>query len=223
MSNASPERHMPSLRLLVVGASRGTGALTVSAALARGHQVTAFSRSPQNLTIEHASLTKRAGSFHDAAAVDAAVVGHDAVIITAAPSSLAGFKENPTYVSAGLALVVEAMKRHRVPRLVVVSALGTGESRVLLGWFIRTVMKDGLLKLPSQDHERKEALTRASDLEWVIARPGRLTNGPARGRYVTRAEIAPVPGSISRADVADFLVTAADSDAWVGKAVQIGG
>jgi putative NADH-flavin reductase len=62
----------------------------------RGHQVTAFARSPEKLTIEHASLTRRAGSFHDAAAVDAAVQGHDAVIITAAPSSLAGFKENPT-------------------------------------------------------------------------------------------------------------------------------
>jgi uncharacterized protein YbjT (DUF2867 family) len=214
---------MPALRLLVVGASQGTGALTVSAALARGHQVTAFSRSPQKLTIEHASLTRRAGSFHDAAAVDAAVVGHDAVIITAAPPSLAGFKENPTYVSSGIALVIEAMKRHGVPRLVVLSALGTAESRVLLGWFIRTMLKDRLLKLPSQEHERKEALTRASGLEWVIARPGRLTNGPARGLYVKQAEIAPVPGSISRADVADFLVTAADSDAWVGKAVHIGG
>ena len=64
---------MPSLRMLVVGASPGTGALTVSTALARGHQVTAFARSPQKLTIEHASLTRRAGSFHDAAAVDAAV------------------------------------------------------------------------------------------------------------------------------------------------------
>jgi uncharacterized protein YbjT (DUF2867 family) len=154
--------------------------------------------------------------------VDAAVAGHDAVIITA-HASLAGFKENPTYVSSGLALVIEAMKRHGVPRLVVVSALGTGESRVLLGWFIRTVLKDRLLRLPSDEHERKEALTRGSGLEWVIARPGRLTNGPARGRYVTTAEISPVPGAISRADVADFLVTAADSDAWVGTAVQIGG
>jgi uncharacterized protein YbjT (DUF2867 family) len=214
---------MPSLRLLVVGASQGTGALTVSAALARGHEVTAFARSPEKLTLEHASLKRRAGSFHDAAAVDAAVEGQDAVIITAAPSSFGGFKENPTYVSSGVALVVEAMKRHRVPRLVVVSALGTGDSRPLLGWFVRTVLKDGLLKLPSQDHERKEALARASGLECVIARPGRLTNGPALGRYVAQAEIAPVPGSISRADVADFLVTAADSDAFVGKAVQIGG
>jgi nucleoside-diphosphate-sugar epimerase len=214
---------MSSLRVLVVGASQGTGALTVSAALARGHQVTAFSRSPERLTLEHASLTKLAGSFHDAVAVDAAVSGHDAVIITAAPSSLAGFKENPMFFSAGTALVVEAMKHHRVPRLVVLSSLGTGESRVLRSWFIRTLLLDGLLKLPTRDHGRQEALTRASELEWVIARPGRLTNGPARGCYVKRAEIAPVPGSISRADVADFLVTAAESDAWVGKAVQIGG
>ena len=49
---------MPSLRLLVVGASQGTDALTVSVALGRGHQVTAFSRNPQKLTIEHASLTR---------------------------------------------------------------------------------------------------------------------------------------------------------------------
>jgi len=99
------------------------------------------------------------------------------------------------------------------------SSLGTGDGRVLSSRCMRTLLLDGLLKLPSQDHERQEALTRTSDLEWVIARPGRLTNGAALGRYVTRAEISPVPGSISRADVADFLVTAADSDDWVGKAV----
>jgi transposase len=71
--------------------------------------------------------------------------------------------------------------------------------------------------------ERKEALTRSSGLEWVIARPGRLMNGPARGRFVAQSEIAPVPGSIARADVAEFLVTTAETDTWVGKAVQLGG
>jgi hypothetical protein len=47
--------------------------------------------------------------------------------------------------------------------------------------------------------------------------------GPRQVGYVKRAELAPVPGSLSRADVADFLVTAADSADWVGKAVQLGG
>ena len=103
---------------------------------------------------------------HCAAAVDAAVAGQDAVII-AVNTSGGVFKENPTYVSSGVALVIEAMKRHSVSRLVVVSALGTGDSRPLLGWFVRTVLKDGLLKLPSQEHERKEAVDRllASDAE----------------------------------------------------------
>ena len=215
---------MPSLRLLVVGASQGTGALTVSAALARGHRVTAFARSVDKLAIEHPLLTKMAGSFHDAAAVDAAVAGHDAVII-AVNTSAGVFKENSTYVSSGVALVIDAMKRHGVPRLVVVSALGTGDSRPLLGWFVRTVLKDGLLKLPSQEHERKEALTRSSGLQWVIARPGRLTNGPALGRFVAQAEIAPVPGSIARADVAEFLVSAGHdpADGRAGVWIELGG
>ena len=164
----------------------------------------------------------RLGSGSHCAAVDAAVAGQEAVIITV-NASAGGFKDNATYVSSGVALVIEAMKRHGVPRLVLVSALGTGDSRPLLGWLVRTLLKDGLLKLPSQEHERKEALTRASGLAWVIARPGRLTNGPARGRFVAQSEIAPVPGSIARADVAEFLVTAAETDTWVGKAVQLGG
>ena len=64
---------------------------------------------------------------------------------------------------------------------------------------------------------------KASGLDWVIARPGRLTNGPARRQYVKRTAIEKVPGSISRADVADFLVGACEGPAWVGHTVQIGG
>jgi hypothetical protein len=38
-----------------------------------------------------------------------------------------------------------------------------------------------------------------------------------------KTEIEPVPPSISRADVADFLVLATEVETWVGKAVQLGG
>jgi uncharacterized protein YbjT (DUF2867 family) len=64
---------------------------------------------------------------------------------------------------------------------------------------------------------------RESGLDWVIARPTRLTNGPARGTFVKTAAVEKVPGAISRADVASFLVEACESAAWVGKAVQLGG
>src|SRR6185312_15883063 len=154
--------------------------------------------------------------FHDKASVDGAVPGHDAVIITASATALKAFKENPRYFSQGTRLVIDAMKASGVKRLVVLSALGTGESRKLVGFVLEKVMVGFLLKVPFEDHERQEAMTRESGLEWVIARPGRLTDGPGRGRYVKTAAVEPVPGSISRADVADFLVQATEGDAWVG-------
>ena len=211
------------MKILVIGASQGTGALVVEEALARGHAVTAFARSPAKLAIEHPKLEKVRGDFHDRESVEAAVRGHDAVIITASATSLSGFKDNPRYFSQGTAHVIEAMKANDVRRLVVLSALGTGESRALSGFLVRKLLVDFILALPFADHERQEQMTRESGLDWVIARPGRLTDGPAKKRYVKKTAIEKVPSSISRADVADFLVEAATSDTWVGQAVQIGG
>lgn len=211
------------MKILILGASQGTGALAVAAALARGHQVTAFARSPQKLAIEHAQLTKVVGDFHNQDAVDAAVAGHDAVIITASATQLSAFKTEPHYFSKGTGLAIAAMRKHGVKRLVVLSANGTGESRKTLPWLLQKLMIDWLLKIPFADHAIQEQQARESGLEWVIARPGRLTNGPARGTYLAKTNLEPVPKSISRADVADFLVKAAQETQWVRQAVQLGG
>jgi uncharacterized protein YbjT (DUF2867 family) len=211
------------MNILVIGASQGTGALTVRAALAKGHRVTAFARSPRKLALENAQLERVAGDFHQAECVDSAVPGHDAVIVTASASSLAAFKANPHYFSQGTGYVVAAMKKAGVKRLVVLSALGVGESLPLLNPIVRAVAVGWVLKVPFEDHDRQEKLVCASGLDWVIARPGRLTNGAAHRNYVKKTAIEKVPGSISRADVADFLVEACDGEAWVGHAVQLGG
>lgn len=211
------------MKLLVIGASQGVGALTVGAALERGHAVTAFARSPQKLVLDHPALTRTTGDFHAAVSVDAAVVGHDAVIVTASASTLKAFKDDPTFFSRGTGFVIDAMKRHGVRRLVILSALGAGDSRVLLNFVMRALLVDLILKRPFEDHERQEALVRSCGLDWVIARPSKLTGGPARKRYAKTIAMEPVPSSISRADVADFLVDACTSEAWVGHAVQLGG
>jgi putative NADH-flavin reductase len=211
------------MKISVIGASQGTGALTVGLALGRGHTVTAFARNPQRLALSHPSLVRLPGSFHDADAVDAAVVGQDAVIVTASSTNLRGFKDNPTYFSQGTAHVIASMQRHAVRRLVVLSAFGVGESRALAGFLVRRLVIDGFLCLPYADHERQEQLVRASQLDWVIVRPTRLTNRPARGVYKRATAIESVPGSIARADVATFLVEAVEGDRWVRQAVQLGG
>ncbi len=211
------------MRILVVGASKGTGALAVKAALARGHEVTAFARSPDKLAVEHTKLTKLVGDFHDRASVDGAVPGHDAVIITASATSFKTLRADPTYFSRGTRFVLDAMRTEGVKRLVVLSALGVGDSRPLVNIVVRTIAIGFLLKNPFEDHERQERMVRETDLEWVIARPGRLTDGPATKSYRKTAEIEPVPSAISRADVADFLVEGCDSERWIRKNVQLGG
>ena len=108
-------------------------------------------------------------------------------------------------------------------RLVVLSALGVGDSRPLLPWVARKLMVDMLLKLPFADHEVQERQVRESGLEWTLARPSRLTNGPARHRYAKKAALERVPSSISRADVAHFMVDACERDDWLRQAIQLGG
>ncbi len=211
------------MRVLVVGASQGTGALAVKTALDAGHDVTAFARNPAKLVLEHARLTRAAGDFHQKTSVVEAVKGHDAVIITASATSLKGFKEQPRYFSLGTGYVVDGMKAAGVRRLVVLSAFGAGDSKDQAGWFLRTFVVGMILRLPFEDHDRQEAMVRESGLDWVIARPGRLTDGPARRRYVRATGSDPVPASISRADVADFLVESCTSSTHLGKAVQLGG
>ena len=211
------------MRMCILGASQGTGAEATRTALERGHEVTAFARSPEKLALQHPRLTRLKGDFHSRDSVDGAVRGHDAVIVTASATSLRAFKENPNYYSQGTGYAIEAMKAHGVRRLAVLSAFGTGESRKLMNLVMRTLVVSWLLKGPFEDHERQETLVKESGLEWVIARPGRLTNGPARKKYVAKTAIEPFPGSISRADVADFLVSAAEVDTWVHQAVQLGG
>jgi uncharacterized protein YbjT (DUF2867 family) len=211
------------MKILVVGASQGTGALATRLACERGHEVTAFARNPQKLPFEHARLTRRVGDFHDGAAVSDSVRGMDAVIITASVTSLKAFKEQPAYFSLGTAHVIAAMKVHAVKRLVVLSAFGVGESRRAMNVVLRTLVVGFLLKPAFEDHARQEAEVRASGLDWVIARPTRLTNGRASRKYVKTAAVTAVPSAISRADVADFLVEAATTETWLRQTVHLGG
>ena len=211
------------MKILVIGASQGTGALCVKAALAKGHAVTAFARTPGKLELTHPQLTKLAGDFHDAGSVNEAVKGHDAVIVCASAPSLSAFRAKPDYFSHGTRNCIDAMKAHGVKRLIVLSAAGAGDSIKTASWFLKTFVIGGLLKVPFRDHDVQERMTQESGLEFVIARPTRLTDGPAKRKYEKTAELVAVPSSISRADVADFMVEACQSPAFVNKAVLLGG
>src|SRR5207302_10781145 len=69
-----------SMRVLIIGASGGTGRQLVNQALERGHTVTAFVRDPSRLSIQHPKLKIIKGDVLDYSSVEGAVHGQEAVI-----------------------------------------------------------------------------------------------------------------------------------------------
>lgn len=207
-------------RILIVGASHGTGLQAVRKALAAGHEVRALARSASTIPIEDEKLEKVAGDATDRTALLKALDGVDAVIVTigVAPSFAAAVSGTRLFSTATRALV-DAMKEKGVRRLVVITGIGAGESRghggPLYDWVIFPLM----LKRVYDDKDVQEQIIKQSGLDWTIVRPGLLTNGPETGRY--RALLDPAQwraDSISRADVADFLVKEAMERRFVGQA-----
>jgi putative NADH-flavin reductase len=205
--------------LLVIGASQGIGLETVKCALARGHRVRAFARGAAGIPIDDARLSKIAGDALDAAAVGAAVAGADAVIQTlGAPKTALAVFAGTTLFSKATRILIDAMQAAGVRRLVAVTGLGAGDSRGHGGFLYDALMFPLVLKRIYDDKDVQEQMIRASGLEWTIARPGLLTGGAATGRMRVLAEAKDwQAGSVTRADVADFLVREAFERRYVGK------
>jgi uncharacterized protein YbjT (DUF2867 family) len=114
-------------------------------------------------------------------------------------------------------ILVEAMNAAGVKRLIAVTGLGAGDSRGHGGLVYDAVAFPLLLKRVYDDKDVQEWIIKSSGLDWTIARPGLLANGPATGNY--RVLTAPKDwrfGVIRRADVADFLVQQIGDRALIG-------
>ena len=207
------------MRILVFGASGGTGREVVRQALAREHAVTAFVRSAAKLPVQHPRLRVIEGDVSDAAAVRRTVPDHDVVVSTL---GVGVPLRHDQAVIDGIRHVVAAMREAGVPRLIYQSFIGVAESRAAVGFILRYIAPLPLRE-EIADHEAKEAIVKASGTDWTIVRPPKLTDGPATGAYRVGEDIttrAPVP-TLSRADVADFIVREAEARAYVRKAPRL--
>jgi uncharacterized protein YbjT (DUF2867 family) len=207
------------MKLLVFGATGGTGRQVIEQALAQGHHITAFVRNPAKLNLTHPNLQTATGDVLDAEAVRCAMPGHEAVISTlgAVPS------ERQPVRSVGTSHIVEAMEQAGIRRFVCLTTLGMGDSRPALPWFYKYILVPLLLREAFADSERQEARIRQSRLDWTIARPGTLTDGPHTGRY--QQGFAPTAKGlkmkIARADVADFMLRQLTDRNQLGQAVSL--
>jgi putative NADH-flavin reductase len=209
------------LRVLIIGATGGTGRQLVQQALEQGHDVTAFVRNPQRLKMEHSKLRIVQGDVLDYESVDAAMKGQNAVLCALGHKRLLG---PTTILSRGTANIMRAMKNCGVPRLICESSLGVGDAVGRLGLPATLLFVPLILPFYFWDRVSQEALIADSiDIDWVIVRPATLTNGPGRGDYRHGFEVGSYiwPSRVSRADVADFMLKQLNDDTYAGTAPGI--
>ena len=194
------------MKIIVFGATGGTGKLIVSQALAKGHSVTAFVRNPEGLTPDpHLRVVQ--GDLFDLATVVDAVRGHRAVLSALGARS----RQKADILANAIPVILEAMRQEYVTRLIVLGASGVqrdhGKYQNALTNMAIWVAKKTLLKHPFVDQAALERMLAASDVDYTIVRAPRLMDGPFTGTYRVLPDALP-PGalSISRADVADFML-----------------
>jgi putative NADH-flavin reductase len=235
------------MRIALLGATGGIGGRLLAWALAEGHDVHVLARQPDRLATRPGvlaaagdrppagvpeagaprpgvpeagaswpgGLTVTGGDALDAGAVAEVVAGADAVLSALGPRGA----RTPSLLAGSAAVLIDAMDRAGVRRLVSVSAAGafiTGDPDT--GPLTKAILPR-VFATPFADTRAMEAAVRASDLDWTLVRATRLVNAPGTGRYRVRADYPPPGGrKIARADVAHFMALALTEDAWTSAA-----
>lgn len=203
------------MKIIIFGATGGTGRELVQQALDLGHQVTAFARQPAKLDdIPHANLKRIQGDVLDRDAVFAGIQGHDAVFC-----AIGAGAGRTTLREDGTRNIVQGMEKAGVRRLICQSTMGIGESRANLGFLTKYLIVPVFLRHAFADHERQEAVIKGSSLEWIIVHPPHLNDGPRTGQYrhgFSTTDTS-IKGKVSRTDVADFMLKQLMDDTYLRK------
>ncbi len=198
------------MKVVIFGSDGKTGHHLIRVALSRRHQVTAFVRDRSGLLVDYSRLRVVEGDALDPKAVDRAMKGQEAVLCALAGSGNAA----DGVLSRGTANIVEAMRRHRVRRLVCLSeagVLGGDSASILPGFRIPFLGRKRFA-----DMRRQAAEIRDSGLDWILVRPPRLTDEPLKGRYEISLK-RPKHRTITRLDLAIFMVNQLRSKEFVRK------
>ena len=200
------------MKIIIFGSTGSVGRHIVAQALAQGHEVTAFARTPKALNMVHPSLSLVAGNALDLNSVENAVKGHDAVLVTLGSPKLSG-----NIRSAGTANIIKSMEKHNVRRLICQTTLGMGESQGNLNFLWKYLMFGLILRNVFKDHKIQEHDVKHSHLDWVIVRPAAFTNGPLTSIYKQgfASNDRNITLKISRADVANFMLRQLHSDKYL--------
>ena len=206
------------MKLIVLGATGGTGLEIVRQSLERGHSVTALVRSPDRLKQFGDRITVERGELLNSARLQHVIQGHDAVVSTFGPRVPIS-KDDGNLLQRFAVALTGAMRHTNVRRVVVESVAFLFKDSILPPAYLL-----GRLLFPRTvaDASAMEKVFAESELDWTMVRPPELTDKPYTGKYRVREGHLPLFGfNISRADVANFMLKAVENPAFSRKVVGL--
>ena len=206
------------MKLLVLGATGGTGLEIVRQATQRGHHITAFVRFPEKLKPFNGRINLEQGNLLDSIQLEKVIQGHDAVLSAFGPRVPVS-KTDAHLLEQFATGLTQAMLHTAVRRVVVESvAFLFKEAIIPPAYFLGKLFFPGMVA----DASAMENVFEESGLDWTMARPPELTDKPYTGKYRVREGRLPLFGfRISRADVADFMLTAVEDRCLIGKVIGL--
>jgi len=206
------------LKLVVLGATGGTGLEIVRKAIEGGHSVTALVRSPERLKPFQDRITVTQGDLLNSVELERVIQGHDAVVSGFGPR-IPVSKADAHLLQQFAVALTSAMLRTKVRRVVVESvAFLFKDSIIPPAYLLGRMLFPGIVA----DSAAMEGVLEKSGLDWTIVRPPELTDKPYTGNYRVREGHLPRFGfTISRADVADFMIKAVEDPSSIRKIVGI--
>src|SRR6266851_6187848 len=207
-----------SMKLVVLGATGGTGLELVRQAIERGHSVTALVRSQDRLGAFRGRITVKQGDLLNSVDLEQSIQGHDAVLSGFGPRVPVSKADAHLLQQFAVALT-GAMLHAGVRRVVIESVAFLFKNSVLPpAYLLGRLFFSGTIA----DTSAMERVFEESELDWTIVRPPELTDKPYTGKYRVREGHLPRFGfKISRADVADFMIKVVEDRSSIRKIVGV--
>ena len=200
------------MKVLVLGASGKTGAEVVRQGTAAGHEITAFVRDPSRLQANSPQVVMKVGDARKVADLAQALVGQEAVI-----STLGSNKAADALIARSTEALLEATAKTGLRRVVMLSVARNYKPTLFIRLMARVMA--GVVA----DRWAGEDSLKNSSLDWTIVYAAKLTGGPRTGRVriAGTGETVTFRSTISRADVAEFLLARLTDSEAVGKAFVV--
>ena len=209
--------------ILLLGASGRTGRIVVSHALERGYTVTilvrkasSFEQTERLKIIEGTPLQvediRRAVRSSGPLTAIVSTLGQT----RASGSPWAKPTSPPALMTDSIRNAIMVAKDSKVPKLVIMSLFGTGDSWKQNNFLIKTVFKHSNMWQTVEDANGVDALVKASDINYVLVRSSALMGAEQKpvvelGDNGEKASFMP---SISPPSVAGFLLDAVERATW---------